>query len=129
MACGLGQASWNVSWRGGGLGGGVGLVWVNAIPGRPDPRSVQPSLRDSTGLGAAGCRGLEACRTADSPRCPQWHTREEGTAVLVCVVCALLGCLWVWGVCVCVPVGWFVAWCSRPRQGGSGHLTLSPPGE
>ena len=33
-------------------GGGVGLVWVNASPERSGPRSAQPSLRDSTGLGA-----------------------------------------------------------------------------
>ena len=25
--------------------------------------------------------------------------------------------------------GWCVAWCSRPRQGGHGSLTLSPSGE
>ena len=75
--------------------GGFGLVWVNASPGRPGPQSAQPSLRDSTGLGAPGCRGLKACRTADSPRTPRWHTREGDTAVPVCVVCAPLGCLWV----------------------------------
>ena len=76
--------------RGG--GGGVGLVWVNASPGRPDPQSAQLSLRDPTGLGAPGCRGLKACQTADSPRTPRW---PGDTAVPVCVVCALLGCLWV----------------------------------
>ena len=75
--------------------GGFGLVWVNASPGRPDPRSAQPSLRDSTVLGAPGCRCLKACRTADSPRTPRWHTREGDTAVPVCVACALLACLWV----------------------------------
>ena len=105
------------------------MDWVNASPGRPGPRSAQPSLRDSTGLGAPGCRGLKACRTADSPRTPRWHTREGDTAVPVCVVCAPLGCLWVWGGGGDVCVGQFVAWCSRHRQGGSGRLTLSPPGE
>ena len=93
-------------WREG-QSGGFGLVWVNASPGRPGPRSAQPSLRDSTGLGAPGCRGLKACRTADSPRTPRWHTREGDTAVPVCVVCAPLGCLWVLGGggrCVCGAV-------------------------
>ena len=61
------------------IGGGFGLVWVNASPGRPDPRSAQPSLRDSTGLGTPGCCGLKACRTAESlrtqvsPETPVWH--------------------------------------------------------
>ena len=80
-----------------------GLVWVNASPGRPGPRSAQPSLRYSTGLGAPGCRCLKACPTADSPRTPAVaHTWEGDTAVPVCVVCGLLGCLWVWGGGACV---------------------------
>ena len=52
------------------LEGGGGGGWVNASPGRPGPRAAQPSLRNSTGLGAPGCRSLKACRTADSPRTP-----------------------------------------------------------
>ena len=53
------QALWNQE--------GFGLVWVNASPGRPGPRSAQPSLHDSTGLGAPGCHGLKTCWTANSP--------------------------------------------------------------
>ena len=33
-----------------------------------------------------------------------------------------------WGG-LCVRVGKCVAWCSRPRWGGWGSLTRSPPGE
>ena len=75
--------------------GWFGLVWVDASPRRPDPRSAQPSLRDLTALGAPGCR--KACRTADTRQTVRWRTQEGDTTVPVCVTCALLGCLWVLG--------------------------------
>ena len=77
-------------------GGGGGLVWFGSTTPPDDQAHGQRNRPcDSTGLGAPGCHGLKACRTADSPRTPWWHTREGDTAVPVFVVCALLGCLWV----------------------------------
>ena len=96
--------------------GWVGLGWVKASSGPPG----LPSLRVTTG--PAGSRlsvwlsGLKAYRTDNRPRTPRWHTREGDAAVPVCVgrACCLGKC---------------VAWCSWPRWGGCGGLTLSPPGE
>ena len=95
-------------------GGGMrvpGLGWVGSRP-HPDLRDHghRPSLRVTTGPAGSRLSGLKAYRTDDRPRTPRWHTREGDAAVPVCL-----------GKCV--------AWCSRPRWGGWGSLTLSPPGE
>ena len=88
-----------------------GLGWVGSRP-HPDLRDHghRPSLRVTTGPAGSRLSGLKAYRTDDRPRTPRWHTREGDAAVPVCV-----------GKCV--------ARCSRPRWGGWGSLTLSPPGE
>ena len=92
-------------------GQGEGLGWVGSRP-HPDLRDhgYRPSLRVTTGPAGSRLSGLKAYRTDDRPRTPRWHTREGDAAVPVCV-----------GKCV--------AWCSRPRWGSWGSLTLSPPGE
>ena len=74
--------------------GGLGMVGSRPHPDLRD-HGRRPSLRVTTGPAGARLSGLKACRTADRPRTPRWHTREGDAAVPVCVGRAC--CLCVWG--------------------------------
>ena len=92
-------------WHGltrGGVGGG--LVWFGSTPPQDDQahgqRNRPCATRPDWALPAVAVSRRAGLLTAPEP--PRWHTREGDTAVPVCVVCGLLGCLWVWGDGACV---------------------------
>ena len=112
-----------------GFGSGQGLI--------PTPRAMDRA-RTCASLLAPGDSRLSGCkarRTVDRPRTRRWHATEGDAAVPVCVWCAPPVCVWCAGarrLCACggqvARGGSCVAWCSRPRGGGWGSLTLRPRG-
>ena len=67
---------------------------------------------------------------AKYPVCLLSHASSEKAGGLCVCVCVWRARCWgAFGSGGGGRVGWFVAWCSRPRQEGNGRLTLRPPGE
>ena len=106
MSCGGSGASW--------LGADAVLTVSHGIPGAAgkDRMDVLDVVVD------VGCSGVPAVRVVVG--C------EPGSATTGPWLLFVEACVWGGGgACG----GLCDAWCSRPRQGGHGSLTLSPPGE